>query len=168
MSCSTDYLISLRAIHAEFIKQANPPLFWEYLFLCPHCSTNTGFLQSSATMAKTSQRPGKAFWKLAGCFLSLTSPCITSKKKNREDPDVEQSVEHCRKCPVLSSAMPPSDVKASQPRRGSGEQKEPPGPPDIPQNSSVSGRLVITASDRWMLKNVHKKQARTLQVQMPS
>lgn len=168
MSCSTDYLISLRAIQVEFIEQANPPLFWEYLFLCPRCSSDMRFLQRSATMAKTSQRSGKAFWKLPGCFLSLTSPCITSKKKNRENPNAEQSVEHCRKCPVLSSAMPPSDVKASQPRRGSGEQKEPPGPPYIPQKSSVSGRLVITASDRWMLKNAHKKQARTLQMQMPS
>lgn len=61
MACSTDYLVSLRAIQAEFIKQANPPLFWEYLFLCPRCSSGLGFYKAQKRWLKHAGDQAKHF-----------------------------------------------------------------------------------------------------------
>lgn len=56
-----DYLVLLGAIQAEFIKQANLPLFWEYLLLCPQCSTDTRFYKALKRWLRPARDQAKHF-----------------------------------------------------------------------------------------------------------
>lgn len=116
----------------------------------------------SETVTNTSQSSGKAFQNLPVCFLSLSSPCITSKKRNRKA-HLKESNKQCRKCLVLWCLLLMS--KPDNFLEAPGNRNSHLVLPNIPQMSSMSGRLVITANERWIHKAVHKRQARILQMQ---
>lgn len=145
-------------------QTSRPPCILRISVPVPSVLIRRELLQSAEMVTKTSQRWGKTFQNLPVCFLSL----LHKKEKKQKDPDLEQILnitENVLCCAVLRRLLLMS--KPNKLTEATGNRNNYLVLPNIPQMSSVSGRLAITANERGIPKSVHRKQAWTLQMQTP-